>query len=93
MINFIELGLGLGAQTSLSDEVPTVFRDLALGASGFDIVQPSIDDGVFLSDTFENWGTGILPLSHSGFEVEWLSHDSVSDSGHDCSGVEDVWSK
>ena len=80
LVDFIESRLGFGAQTALSDEVPTVFRDLALDASGFDTVQPSVHDGVFLSVAFESGGTGVLPLSHGGLEVERLSHDGVSDS-------------
>ena len=82
LIDFVEPCLSLGSQTAFSDEVPKVFRDFAFDASGFDAVQPSVDDGVFLSNTFENGWTRVLPLSHGGFEVERFSHDSVSDSGH-----------
>jgi len=79
LVDFIESRLGFGTQTAFPDEVPTVFRDLALDTSGFDTVQPSIHDGVFPSVSFESGGTGVLPLGHGGLEVERLSHDSVSD--------------
>ena len=82
LVNFVEPSLGFGAQTALSDDVPKVFRDLAFDASGFDAVQPSVDDGVLLSDSFESGWARILPLSHGGFKVEGLSHDSDSDGGH-----------
>ena len=82
LVDFTEPRIGLGTQAAPPNEVPTVFRDFALDAFGFDIVQPSVDDGVFLSDTPENGGTGVLPLSHGGLEVKRLSHDGISDSGH-----------
>ena len=82
LIDFVKPRLGLGTQAALTDEVPKVFRDFALGTFGFDIVQPSVDNRVFLSGAFESGWTGVLPLGHGGLEVEWLSHDSFSDSGH-----------
>jgi len=90
LVNFVEPRLGFGSQTALSDEVPKVFRDFTLKAFGFDIVQPSVNDGVFLSDTLESGWTGVLPLSHGSLEVERFPHDSVSDSGHVC-WVERRW--
>ena len=82
LIDFVEPRLGLGTQSTLPNEVPRVFRDLALDARGFDAVQPGVDDGVFLSDAFESGWARVLPFSHGGLEVEGLSHDGVSDGGH-----------